>query len=900
MKTSIKIQISLFLLAFVLLLSAQLYFAQNNQTTFKNALTEYQSTVNEEKLMRELERDVLNLQRQVLIFLDTGSQSAIKRFDGLMLNVKETLAQVDETLPENHRDENTAATLLAMAQHLNDYDENFVNVVKERQQRDAYFDEGLLSSIQETLYKQTVIISPLLQNTFRYELTKAQNVAFQYLLSPSTQLKDEFSLYTSNVLSAVEKSDMAESLKADISAQIHKIDSQFRQLTQTTNGYIYLVNVVMAGNANEFLYLTQELSGQAAEYAFSTQTDISETLNDLQARTNIYSIFALVIALAIAMFVVKRVLTPIERITNIFERLVAGKDVNNIPYSRRKDEIGKMAIAAESFKQSNQQTETLLREARELNHQQIKLNKELSEAKLLAERANAAKSMFLANMSHEIRTPMNGIVGLLDVVLTQDIPEDVRSKLDKVAYSSQILMSVINDILDFSKIEAGKLVIEELSFSFSSLFNSLLAVCSIRAAEKNLNLELYVDPSLPATAIGDHLRISQVILNLCSNALKFTDHGKVGIYFTKHPTDSPAQFYLQIKVVDSGVGMSQSQLDNVFKPFEQADGSTSRQFGGTGLGLAIVKQLTELMQGSVEMVSEEGKGSEISCRFLLSYENESEALYDETFDANKDIFYISESSKPLLDEKLLPKLGSKTRWIDTEQLKPEIQNMSQTEKENTRVVFDVESGRDSRNLMPIIEFLFKHQIGYGAVTNTQPLHLKDMLETQWHCPILSHPFTPVEYSSFVRHLYSMKNVHPKTKSTEKIAIKVKQEQQTETFSGHVLLVEDNGINQVVAGEMLRSLGLTFDIAEDGQQACIKLSNSSDYDLILMDIQMPVMDGKEATKRIRQEGNKDIPIIGLSANAMKQDFEKAIESGMNEYLTKPIKRSDLLNTLKKYF
>jgi CheY-like chemotaxis protein len=146
----------------------------------------------------------------------------------------------------------------------------------------------------------------------------------------------------------------------------------------------------------------------------------------------------------------------------------------------------------------------------------------------------------------------------------------------------------------------------------------------------------------------------------------------------------------------------------------------------------------------------------------------------------------------------------------------------------------------------------------------------------------------------------MKNVHPKTKSTEKIAIKVKQEQQTETFSGHVLLVEDNGINQVVAGEMLRSLGLTFDIAEDGQQACIKLSNSSDYDLILMDIQMPVMDGKEATKRIRQEGNKDIPIIGLSANAMKQDFEKAIESGMNEYLTKPIKRSDLLNTLKKYF
>ena len=900
MKTSIKIQISLFLLAFVLLLSAQLYFAQNNQTTFKNALTEYQSTVNEEKLMRELERDVLNLQRQVLIFLDTGSQSAIKRFDGLMLNVKETLAQVDETLPENHRDENTAATLLAMAQHLNDYDENFVNVVKERQQRDAYFDEGLLSSIQETLYKQTVIISPLLQNTFRYELTKAQNVAFQYLLSPSTQLKDEFSLYTSNVLSAVEKSDMAESLKADISAQIHKIDSQFRQLTQTTNGYIYLVNVVMAGNANEFLYLTQELSGQAAEYAFSTQTDISETLNDLQARTNIYSIFALVIALAIAMFVVKRVLTPIERITNIFERLVAGKDVNNIPYSRRKDEIGKMAIAAESFKQSNQQTETLLREARELNHQQIKLNKELSEAKLLAERANAAKSMFLANMSHEIRTPMNGIVGLLDVVLTQDIPEDVRSKLDKVAYSSQILMSVINDILDFSKIEAGKLVIEELSFSFSSLFNSLLAVCSIRAAEKNLNLELYVDPSLPATAIGDHLRISQVILNLCSNALKFTDHGKVGIYFTKHPTDSPAQFYLQIKVVDSGVGMSQSQLDNVFKPFEQADGSTSRQFGGTGLGLAIVKQLTELMQGSVEMVSEEGKGSEISCRFLLSYENESEALYDETFDANKDIFYISESSKPLLDEKLLPKLGSKTRWIDTEQLKPEILNMSQTEKENTRVVFDVESGRDSRNLMPIIEFLFKHQIGYGAVTNTQPLHLKDMLETQWHCPILSHPFTPVEYSSFVRHLYSMKNVHPKTKSTEKIAIKVKQKQQTETFSGHVLLVEDNGINQVVAGEMLRSLGLTFDIAEDGQQACIKLSNSSDYDLILMDIQMPVMDGKEATKRIRQEGNKDIPIIGLSANAMKQDFEKAIESGMNEYLTKPIKRSDLLHTLKKYF
>ena len=241
-----------------------------------------------------------------------------------------------------------------------------------------------------------------------------------------------------------------------------------------------------------------------------------------------------------------------------------------------------------------------------MNSQLEGLNKALTESKIKAEKATASKSIFLANMSHEIRTPMNGIIGLIELAQQQELSPTVRGYLDKAAYSGQILISVINDILDFSKIEAGKLKIEEVSFSLHSLFDNLIAVIALRAKEKNLSVHFNVNPILPPQVIGDPLRIAQIIMNIGNNAVKFTEQGRIEIAFDGTLNEKGNRLNLTMRITDSGIGMSKSQLDKIFKPFTQADGSTNRKYGGTGLGLAIVSQLTELMNGRIDASSTMG------------------------------------------------------------------------------------------------------------------------------------------------------------------------------------------------------------------------------------------------------------------------------------------------------
>ncbi|MDT0627312.1 ATP-binding protein [Alteromonas sp. W364] len=903
MKFSLKLQIAVFLLVLLAVLAAQFFFSQLNQREFQSAFKDYQQTVSEEKLVRELERDVLDLQRQVLVFKDTGSRAAKKRFAVLIEEVKKGVQDLQTFFSQNNQRTGiqTSETLQAMTQHLLDYEVNFNEVIIGRDQGEEYFNQGVLVALGELLdlsEQQINTYQISSESSFQYKLhlTSAETIAFKYRARPSSSFSQDFKSALNNAELAIQDMPLSPESKNLTLRQLQTAQDQFIKLTHTMQGYTFLVNVVMAGSANEFLYLASELSSQAAQKAAQNDKEIDSSINSLERSLTVSSSIGLVISMLIALFASLRIISPIQSITKVFQGLTRGESKLDIPYSTRLDEIGNLAKAAQVFSDKNQQTKDLLAESRDLYKLQGSLNAKLEEAKLTAERANASKSIFLANMSHEIRTPMNGIIGLVDLSLKEDLSTKVRANLEKVNYSGQILTNVINDILDFSKVEAGKLEIEKGVFSFSSLLDGVLAVSALRASEKNLNMELHVDPNLPTEAVGDPLRLSQIILNLTSNAIKFTNSGKVSIEFIMNDSEEPDFFVLEIMVADTGIGIAEEQKEHIFTPFKQADESTSRNFGGTGLGLAIVTQLINLMDGSISLETEQNVGSQFTCKIPLKMVKGSHSLLQDKERFQSHFYYLTEAKdKALIRGDYIERVSGQVTYVDYSDAEQLLDYIGADEI----VLFDISSGKQARSLTPFIERLKERDIRFGAVTPAQPEQLKSILEVQWSCPIIAHPFTLGNFYYFVIGLYGFSNKD----DVDSVMIYEKHPEQKraseQRYEGHVLLVEDNSINQIVAGEMLLSLGLSYDIAEDGVQAVTKVNNSPHYDLILMDVQMPLLDGTQATQKIRAAGHNEVPIVALSANAMKSDYENALNSGMNDYLTKPIKLEALEKMIKRY-
>ena len=899
---SLKNQVIFFLLCFALIISTQILFANINQNSLIDSFSDYHRASTEERLVKRLERDVLDLQRFVLIYNETGNSSLIERFTVLHKEIFNALETINKNLPSDLKTAQSADTIQAMQLHISDYKENFESAQAARFERDKLLNERVLSGINELIAEAPLRFPSAQLSTNRHEaqyrnqLILLKNIVFQYVLNPSSlHQKDFFS-----VLSEASKLTqfMLNDQQSVAQLKIEDIKEQFVNLTQVTQSYLFLVKVVMAGSANEFLYLADELSVATRNYSEQMNEVIAYTIADSKMKLNLSSTLGILLTILIGLFIVLRIIRPVKHITNAFDALIDDKEVEKIPGIDRKDEIGKLAQAAKIFKAKSNQTRYLLKNAQEQNERQISLNNQLEQAIVRADNANKSKSIFLANMSHEIRTPMNGIIGLVDLSLQQELSTKVRQNLDKVAYSSQILMNVINDILDFSKIEAGKLQIENSFFSFAALFDSLLAVSSVKAAEKNLNLQLYVDPDLPRNALGDQLRISQVILNLCTNAIKFTQTGTINISVTHESViDAPSKFKLKVSVKDSGIGIEEQQLKTIFSPFVQADSQNNRQFGGSGLGLAIVKQLTELMKGDVSVVSKVGEGSEFISTFLLSHENSPHPLINDINQYQSNIIYVSDYEDPLIASNYIERISSHVERLTHREFIDSYTNLNPEDI----VIFDIEHGRQARTIYPVITELHNLGFMFGGVTNTQPDQLGKVVSEQWRCPVLAHPFSPTEFYLFSNALYKQDSLFSHKQESNLLGDSITPVNNVQ-YHGHVLLVEDNSINQMVAGEMLHSFGLSYDIAEDGEQAILKVKNSPYYDLILMDIQMPNLDGYGATTAIRKLNLADIanvPILGLSANAMKEDYEKAKKCGMDEYLTKPIRHDLLRKTIARY-
>ena len=634
-----------------------------------------------------------------------------------------------------------------------------------------------------------------------------------------------------------------------------------------------------------------------------TSTEL-QLIQQKQESLLIVAMLCLILSLGIFAYAIylfrRKVMNPINALKSGAMAVEQGDLSHRVPIFNL-DEFG---VLSSQFNTMVEEVSTSMESLQGEIEERKKIEFKLAKSREVAESATQAKSDFLANMSHEIRTPMNAIIGMSHLAMQTELNRKQLDYISKIHNAANSLLGIINDILDFSKIEAGKMEMESVPFNLEDTLENLSHLITVKTREKGLELLIATSPDVPNGLLGDSLRLSQILINLANNAVKFTEKGEIVIRVevVEPRKEDEEDVTLQFSVTDSGIGMTEAQMNKLFQSFSQADASTTRKYGGTGLGLTISKKLTEMMGGKIWVESNPGEGSSFifTAKFGLSEE--------------------AENRKPTLIKNLL---GLPLLIVDDSSISREI--MRQLAEALTFQVEVVASGAEALELiqqrdqqgnpyqlvlmdwkMPVMDGIeasrcIKSNLQLQSppkivmVTAYDRQALLDQMGREKMDGFLSKPVSASTLMDVAAVAMGYEELQSVPSSSSELGIEI-----TAPIRGaRVLLVEDNEINQQVATELLELAQLHVTVADNGEIGVAKVKVEP-FDVVLMDIQMPIMDGYAATKEIRSDPNyAELPIIAMTANAMAGDKEKCLDAGMNDHIAKPIDPKEMYSTLAKW-
>ncbi|SDR99763.1 Signal transduction histidine kinase [Halopseudomonas sabulinigri] len=559
----------------------------------------------------------------------------------------------------------------------------------------------------------------------------------------------------------------------------------------------------------------------------------------------------------------------IGALVEVINRQLQSIDVNMRQKLRAEERLRKYLEELESI------VESRTNELQETNAQLRRSNQDLEYSREEALDMARARSAFLANMSHEIRTPINGLLGMIGLTLDSPLNNEQKQQLSIAYDSGKVLVALLNDILDLSKFEAGKLQLERIPFDLGALLEETASLLSQNAGKQDIELTCRIDPRLPGMLLGDPTRIRQIVSNLLSNALKFTEQGHVALTLNLERGGSADQ-QVRISVSDSGIGIAEEALESIFSPFTQADAHISRRFGGTGLGLALCRSLTDAMGGVLTVTSTLGQGSSFSVLIPLA-SHDQQPVFPKPAARSVLIWNQSGHLQGQVLNELLRSWGMDCTVMDYQLLSP----LPQVPDGKDFWLLDSPTlAQRLQGLEPETPRLLV--CSYSRLLSAEKAHKLGILQQ------VAAPPARRRLAQAIDELFGI--VRESQPTTENIALPAGQ---------RLLLVEDNAVNQMVAKGMLSRLGYEADLAEHGEIA-LHLLEENDYALVLMDCNMPVLDGYETSRRMRADPRwQNLPIIALTANALHEDRQRCQEAGMSDYLAKPFKREDLQAILQRW-